>query len=257
MDKNKIISILENSKPDNIKISQKITKTDLVSILEASILPDTFDLQRKSKSDRFIHLPTITREDKEPIEEPKKAPVKEAPKQNTEEPKKEQVKIDLSKKFGFKSIILNENFFKIDEYGKMSISDMFKDSEVDFIKNNNDISKWVPLKGSDTLYCKEKHFSKETGTTINCYDSELKSTRRYAIYGILLRKIFELSEGKEPIIAKEEKYVAVSPKNNVQIAGLKISDKKQAIVIKLPEEPNLYLFAMTPNTVMFLFDYLK
>lgn len=241
MDKSKIISILENSKPDNIKISNKITKHDLISILEVSVLPDTFDLQKMAKKGDFINLPTIERKEKETVEEPKK----------------ESVKLDLSNIFGFKAIILNEKFFKVDEYGKMTISDMFKDKEVDFIKDNKDISKWIPLKPRDSLYCKEKHFTKETGTTVNCYDSELKIARRYAIYGILMRKIFELNEVKEPIIEKEDKYVSINGKNNVQIAGLKVSDKKIAIVIKLPEDPNIYLFAMTPKTVMFLFDYKK
>ena len=172
MNKNDIIALLESQKTKNGKITNGLSKSDLIKSLLEGNLPSLVSMRKQGNKGEIVsspmkkdeEKPSITvgrinigergaseteepRREKAPPEEPKKEEVTPEEKKpdlpaKPEEPKEDEKLRADTKTFGVKSIIVNSGLTNIDEDGKALISDMFTEDE---------IVNMLPPKESDSL----------------------------------------------------------------------------------------------------------
>jgi len=262
LNKDKIIESLKQGKPRNIKISNKITKDALIESLleyESTDAPSVIDLEKEVREGGVGTLPTIKKEEGS---DNKSFQIKMG--KNNKDEKKTKTPIKFATDLGMKTIIFDENFMGIDEQGKASISDMFKEEEVNLILKSP-IAKWRMVE-IRPIYCIEKYLmTGTTGNRITCYNPKLNKFKSPNLKGFV-NALYERMDdkGKEPVelegkklkSGKTIKYKFIpieSTIDNLEIGVMQVARNKYAIALQKPNQEHPYLFNMTPDVLNFFF----
>jgi len=248
MKKEKLITYLENHKPD---LSDKNKEFLLQSIVEETELPDMVDIMPTTRKGHITTLPTKEKEPKEHDIAIAKGKVQKG------------VNLTFPTELGIYTVLMDKEFEKIDDKGKTVLSKMFNEKEIDKILTT-DKDKWVPVKRSPIL-CYEKHL--ETGNVkagkILCVN--LKVKKRTKLFNTLSKYVTTVYKRLDDDPKNEKKLVFYKGKalnlipmgsahENEEIAGLKVSGRKIAVALKLPNKKDPYLFSMTPDTFFYFHE---
>jgi len=250
MDKKKIISLLESKKPIDIKISNSLSKKDLIKSLLEQQLPSMADLQTQANKGEFVSLPTI--EDKKKpkttikgfaIQSPQvQGEPQNQPEERKIEEKKPDGKITIKNDLGFKSVVFDKNFINIDtkdlsgEYAK--ISGMFKPEEIEAIKKDPDIKNWKKV-DPYPLYVREHQIS--TGTKskmVTARNAETKENRKFNSYGILVRSIYTRLDEDGKVKPIEVEVEIKTKKSDIpRYTKQSVPGNKKSYILKKQETP--------------------
>lgn len=249
MEKHHLLSILEAKKNEFSK-NQSLKKILIESLLEDQSMPNLMDIHQQTKGGDIARLPKV---EKEQIER------KVTEKKNEE--KNHGSKLKFATDLGIKAMVFNKTFINMDEQGRISISDVFSDKDIDIIINCNDCNDWKPVV-RDPIYCLKSHVDRNS-KTIRCFNPELNRFLAYRGKYILTVYQRDDEDSKEKMIPdpkfkdkktgeqKEVRYVLMNPAHKEEIYILPITNKRYAVALQLPYQPDPYIFKMNYNTLSF------
>jgi hypothetical protein len=281
MDKKTIIALLESKKPQGIKISDKITKADLIkSLTEAYDLPSVIDVEKQLREGKVPSLGTVPEDDKtskktsiSAIKVPFKTPQEDKPETPapTEEKKPEKKHIKFVPNLGRRAIVFDDSLIEIDDQGKQAISDMFSEDEIKKILETQDLSKWKKLK-RDPIFCVKTHVDKNF-KKIRCFNGKIvqEGGNPFTFYPLgqyLLTNYKRADDRKEvvhlddPLFKKYKKdedfqttYIPMEQTHpDEEIAILPVSVNKYAIVTQWSKNEEPFLFKIYPTEIKYFYS---
>jgi len=244
MKKTNLIAILESEKQKFSEKPKQFNKCLIKYILfEAQNLPNIMDIEKMEKEGGIATLPTIEKQKEQVKEEKPKSVIK------------------FATDIGIKAIIFDNNFMEIDEQGRNAISNIFSGKELKVILDCKDCNDWKPIE-RDPLYCLKPQVDKGT-KRMRCYNPELKRFGEYN--GKYVLTVYKREDEKNKVKnirdprfknkntgeIREVPYVLMNPAHNEEIYMLPLGNKKYAIALQLPYQPDPYIFKMSYPAMSF------
>lgn len=290
VDKKNLIESIRSFRPSEIKITDKLTKQQLIrAIFEDS--SSTRDFMETSSEDEE-GMGSITREDVDKetkdikanitVEVPKPTPeqpvtenpVEPIPEESKEEPKEKvseekevtnkpkRTGLRFATDLGFKAVAMNDEFIQMDETKQTALSGMFKPDELKKIASTP-LQQWTSLEAKP-FYCNEEFIKLNGGepsTRIPCWRNDNIDK---VVYANLVNKGYinsyytRLDEG-----GKVKKYtrengtilVPMGPRSaDLEFYGLELDGTRYAIAYNIYANDETFVAPSNEKKVDFFFD---